>query len=221
LTIVGLLVNVLFMAEHRPRKFRTIAPQKRVDDRPVDLRAVDDLRFIRQTMERSATFTAIPGWGMVAVGMTALPAAWLASRHSFDLRWLEIWITEAVLAVSIAMVAIQSKATRTGLPWTSGPGRKVALSFAPPVAAAALLTVPLFRADLVHTLPGAWLLLYGVGVIAGGAFSVSIVPVMGLGFMMVGAVALFLPLIGNWAMAAGFGGLHVLFGIWIARRHGG
>src|SRR6266536_5280293 len=181
------------MAEHRQRKFRAPAHETRLDARPLDTRAVDDLRFIRQTMERSAAFTAVPGWGMVAVGATALPAAWLASRHSFDLRWLEIWITEAVFAVSAAIVAIQSKAARNGLPWTSGPGRKVALSFAPPVAAAALLTVPLFRANLGPTLPGAWLLLYGVGVITGGAFSVSTVPVMGLGFMMVGAATLFLP----------------------------
>jgi len=88
-------------------------------------------------------------------------------------------------------------------------------------AAAALLTVPLFRAHLAQTLPGAWLLLYGVGVITGGAFSVSIVPVMGICFMMTGAAGLFFPPLGNWAMAAGFGGLHILFGIWIARRHGG
>jgi hypothetical protein len=209
------------MAEHRPRQFHAFFRERRLDDRRLDLRAVDDLRFIRQTMERSAAFTAIPGWGMAAVGATALPAAWLASRHGFDLRWLEIWITEAVLAVSVAMVAIQSKAARSGLPWSSGPGRKVALSFAPPVAAAVLLTIPLFRAQLGHTLPGTWLLLYGVGVITGGAFSVSIVPVMGVCFMMAGAVALLLPLLGNWAMAAGFGGLHILFGIWIARRHGG
>jgi hypothetical protein len=209
------------MAEHRPRKFRAIARATRADAGPLDVRAVDDLRFIRQTMERSAAFTAVPGWGMVAAGATALPAAWLASRHSFDLRWLEIWITEAVLAASVALVAIQHKAARAGLPWTSGPGRKVALSFAPPVAASALLTIPLFRAHLGHTFPGTWLLLYGVGVITGGTFSVSIVPLMGVCFMMVGATALFLPYLGNWAMAAGFGGLHILFGMWIARRHGG
>lgn len=209
------------MAEHRPRRFRAIGRERRGDDRSVDLRAVDDLRFIRQTMERSAAFTAIPGWGMVAVGATALPAAWLAARHSLDARWIEIWVTEAVLAISVALVAIQSKAARSGLPWTSGPGRKVALSFAPPVTAAALLTIPLVRAHLGATLPGTWLLLYGVGVIAGGAFSVSIVPLMGVCFMMAGAAALFLPWLGNWAMAAGFGGLHILFGIWIARRHGG
>ncbi len=187
----------------------------------MDPRAVDDLRFIRQTMERSAAFTAVPGWGMVAVGATAFPAAWLASHYAFNLRWLEIWICEAVLAVSLAIVAIQSKAARRGLPWTSGPGRKVALSFLPPVAAAVLLTAPLLRANLGSVLPGAWMLLYGVGVIAGGAFSVSIVPAMGVCFMMAGAAALFLPGLGNWAMATGFGGLHIVFGIWIARRYGG
>ena len=205
------------MLEHRPRRFRSLsrsAPS-------LDTRAVDDLRFIRQTMERSAAFTAVPGWGMFAVGASALPAAWLASHYAFDLRWLQIWICEAILAISLAIVAIQSKAARRGLPWTSGPGRKVALSLVPPVAAAVLLTFPLFRANLGSVLPGTWMLLYGVGVVAGGEFSVSIIPVMGVSFMAAGAVALFLPAMGNWAMAVGFGGLHILFGIWIARRYGG
>ena len=158
---------------------------------------------------------------MVAIGATAFPAAWLAARHAFDLRWLEIWICEAVLAVSLSIVSIQSKAARHGLPWTSGPGRKVALSFLPSVGAAFLLTVSLFRASLGSALPGAWMLLYGVGVIASGSFSVSVVPVMGVCFMAVGAAALFLPAFGNLAMAAAFGGLHIIFGVWIARRYGG
>ncbi len=184
------------MLSHRPRRIRS-----NYDSRSVSTNAVDDLRFIRQTMERSAAFTAVPGWGM--------------------LRWLEIWICEAILAVSLSVVAIQSKASRRGLPWTSGPGRKVALSFLPPVAAAALLTVPLLRANLGPLFPGVWMLLYGVGVIAGGAFSVSVVPVMGVCFMFAGAVSLFLPALGNWAMAAAFAGLHIVFGVWIARRYGG
>jgi len=208
------------MADHRPRRLGAIARERRPDG-TLDHHAVEDLRFIRQTMELSAAFTAVPGWGMVAVGATALPAAWLAHRYAFDLRWLEMWICEAVLAVSLAIVAIQSKAVRRGLPWTSGAGRKVALSFLPPVVVAALLTVPLLRAHLGSVLPGMWMLLYGVGVIAGGAFSVPVVPVMGVCFLTMGAAALFLPAMGNWAMAAGFGGLHVLFGIWIARRYGG
>ena len=210
------------MAEHRPRRFRSrLHEDRRSEGVSHDVRALDDLRFIRQTMERSAAFTAVPGWGMVAVGATAFPAAWLAASHAFELRWLQIWSAEAVMAAGMAVVAVQSKAVRSGLPWTSGPGRKVALHFAPPLAAAALLTIPLFRANLGSVLPGMWMLLYGAGVIAGGAFSVPAVPVMGTCFMAAGTIALLLPSLGNWTMAAAFGGLHIVFGVWIARRYGG
>jgi len=188
---------------------------------PADSGALDDLRFIRQTMERSAAFTAVPGWGMVIAGVTTLPIAWIASHHPLDMRWLEIWIAEAVLAVALAMISIHRKAVRSGLPWTSGPGRKVLSSLVPPMAAAALLTTPLFRANLAYALPGMWLLLYGVGVITAGAYSVPVVPVMGGAFMVLGAATLLMPIPGNWAMAVGFGGLHIVFGIWIARRYGG
>jgi hypothetical protein len=205
------------MVEHRARKFE---PRSRTA-LPVDARAVDDIRFIRQTMEQSVVFTAVPGWGMVIVGATALPAAWLAAHFPADLRWVEIWICEAVFAVALSIMAIQNKAVRRGLPWTSGPGRKVALSFLAPLLAAAVLTLPLLRANLGPVLPALWMLLYGVGVITGGAFSVGVVRLMGVCFMAAGAASLALPISVNWAMALSFGGLHIAFGVWIARRHGG
>jgi len=195
----------------------------RIDPHPplLHARALDDLRFIRETMERSARFTAASGSGQTIIGVTALAAAWVASRQSSPNTWLEVWIVEAVVSVAIAVAATQYKARRTGLPITSGPGRKVALSFSPPIAAAALITPVLHRAGMTSALPGTWLLLYGVGVVTGGAFSVASVPVMGLCFMAVGAMALFTPAWGNLWMAAGFGALHIGFGIFIARKHGG
>jgi len=108
------------------------------------------------------------------------------------------------------------------MPLLSGPGRKFVLSFSPPMLVGALLTIVLYRAGLVGAIPGMWLLLYGTAVVAGGAFSVKVVPVMGICFMLAGTLAVFAPPTWNdWIMAAAFGGLHIGFGIPIARRHGG
>jgi len=188
----------------------------------LDDHAMEDLRFIRETMERSASFTAIPGWGGVMIGATALAAAFVASRQPVTRDWLVTWFVEGLVALAIAGWATHRKARAVSIPLFSGPGKKFAIGLAPPLLAGALLTVVLYRGGFFSILPAMWLLLYGAGVVTGGAFSVKIVPVMGMCFMLVGAVALFGPAAwGNAFMAAGFGGLHVLFGIVIARRYGG
>lgn len=185
-------------------------------------RAMDNLRFIRETMERASSFTAVSGWGQVAIGVTAIGATLVASQQATMQAWLVVWIVEAVLSLLISVAAMTRKAHAAGTPLLSGPGRKVAFSLSPPIVVGALLTVVLYRVGLMSAIPGVWLLLYGTGVVTGGMFSVGIVPVMGLCFMFVGAVALFCPPSwGNYFMAAGFGGLHIIFGIIIARRHGG
>jgi hypothetical protein len=182
----------------------------------------ENLRFIRDTMERSAAFTAVSGWGQVLTGFTAILAALLAARQLTSFAWLRVWLAEGIVAIVIGLLSCTWKANRVGLPLFSGPARKVALGLAPPLVAGAFLTFMLFRAGLESTLPAAWLLLYGAGIMTGGAFSVSIVPVMGLCFMLLGGLAVLGPAgWGNWFLAAGFGGLHMLFGVLIARRHGG
>jgi len=173
-------------------------------------------------MERSASFTAVPGWGQVILGLTALASAWLAARQSNSAAWLKVWLAEALLAALIAVISTRWKANRRGLPLFTGPGRRVALGLFPPLIAGALITFLLDRAALDSALAPAWLLLYGAGIITGGAYSVSIVPVMGLCFMATGAIAVVAPAAwANWFLAAGFGGLHIIFGFLIARRHGG
>lgn len=188
----------------------------------LDERALEHLQYIRQTMESSRAFTAIPGWGGVAAGVTALIAAALAARADGVMAWFAIWIVEGVLATALLAVATALKARRAGIPILGGPGRRFAAALVPPLIAGALLTAALARAGAWHAVPGMWLLLYGVGVAAGGAFSVRLVLGMGATFMVAGAVALLLP--PEWndlVLAAGFGGLHVVFGVVIARRYGG
>jgi hypothetical protein len=199
-----------------------VLPLRPPEPPEMQARAMDNLRFIRETMEAAATFTAVSGWGTVLIGLTALVAAGLAASTQSTVRWVFIWMCEAVISVSISIYTMSLKSRAAGLPLWSEPARKIVFSFVPPMLVGALLTLVCFEHDLLGLLPGVWMLLYGVGVVAAGTFSVRIVPVMGLAFMVVGTVALFAP--ASWTtacMAAGFGGLHLFFGALIARRHGG
>jgi hypothetical protein len=188
---------------------------------PIDHRAADNLRFIRDTMERAVSFTAVPGWGGVAMGITAVATGIIAFPMPAQRQFLA-WLVEAVLALTIGCFAVRMKSRRLALSLNSRPARRALLSFVPPLLAGAFLTTVLYRVDLLTVLPGLWLLLYGAAVVTGGAFSVRIVPVMGICFMLLGGVALLAPVIsGNVFLMLGFGLMHIVFGILIARRHGG
>jgi len=183
---------------------------------------MDNLSFIRGAIERAGTFTAVSGTGQAAVGVTAFAAAWIAAGQVSRERWVLVWVAEALAALLVSIWAIAKKARKAELPLFTGASRKFALSFGLPILVGALLTPPLLRSGASDRIPGLWLILYGAGIVTGGLFSVAVVPVMGLCFMLLGACALYGPATwGDPLMAAGFGGLHIAFGIAIARRYGG
>jgi len=196
---------------------------------PIHAHAMDNLRYIRETMECAGSFTAVPGWGGVAMGVTALVASVIAAHerlaHGSMSAWLAIWMGMGALAGGFGILAMWRKSTQAGMPMWSAPARKFLFSFVPPLAVGAAVTVVLWRAGAVAAIPGVWLMLYGTGVITGGAFSVPVVPVMGGCFLILGGLALLSPAWSNaWAdawLAAGFGGLHIVFGAIIAKRYGG
>src|SRR4051812_30126543 len=145
---------------------------------------MENLQFIRRTMEVSGSFTAVPGWGLVAVGVTAIGAAVMANHQTAVDKWLEIWIGEGIIGFGLAFWWMYAKATRTGVILLAAPGRRFARGLAPPLICGAILTPILYQADAIAPLPGVWLLLYGTAVVTGGTFSIRIVPVMGACFMV-------------------------------------
>ncbi len=187
----------------------------------IHAKAMDNLRFIRATMESSGAFTSVPGWGGIGMGLVALTATWLASRPGLEGGWLTWWIGAAVVASIVGGLAMLFKARGRGERLSRGVGRRFLFGLIPPVVAAGVLTAVLVDLGAAAAVPGTWLLLYGVGVVTGGTFSVRPVPIMGLAFMVLGVAALFAPTWSNALLGAGFGGLHILFGTIIARRYGG
>jgi hypothetical protein len=200
------------------------APLRTPANEPPDLsvRAMDNLRFIRETMEHAGSFTAVPGWGGVAMGVTALAAAALAAVQPSQGLWLRVWLAEAVLGAAIGGFAMWRKASRGATSMLSAPARKFLLAYLPPVIVGAVLTAALAHTNASAYLPAVWLLCYGAAAITGGALSVSVVPLMGLCFVIAGTLAVLMPETGrDLLLALGFGGFHIVFGLVIARRHGG
>ena len=208
------------MAEERA--CRRVGRRLRVSERPSVEGVAEDLRFIRETLATAGSFTAVSGSGQMLVGATALLAAWLASRMPDFTSWAMVWALEALVAMAIAIASSARKVRASQTPLLSGPGRKFVLALLPPLVAGAALTLLLVKTGLTAAVPGTWLLLYGTAVATGGSFSVRAVPRMGYAFMALGAVALGAPVAWtNYLMAAGFGGLHIVFGWVIARKYGG
>ena len=184
--------------------------------------AADHLRYIRDTMARAADFTAVPGWGGVLMGVTALVTSAAAGPPRDTPSWVGLWLADAGVAVMLGLAAMVWKARRAGLSLTSAAARRFALAFVPSLIAGAVLTAVFVREHLATRLPGCWLLLYGAAVTSGGAFSVRLVPVMGICFLALGVLAFVFPEgAGSLFMAAGFGGLQIGFGLIIARKYGG
>ena len=193
------------------------APHRGADEH----RAAEDLQFIRHAMERANRFHAVPGIGLVIMGATAIAAAALAATAPAHL-WLSIWIADAAVAVAVGLLTMYRKARSVNLPVASPSGQAFLLSFSPPIAAGIVVTLAFAAHGVTHLLPGMWLILYGLAALTAGAFSVRVVSLMGGCFLLLGGVALLAPSgLANLFMALGFGVLHVVFGVYLAYRHGG
>jgi len=207
--------------------------EKEAPDQPIPLhaRAEDNLSFIRDAMTRSSSFTAIPGWGMVAMGVIALFGAWVAAvQQSLD-WWVNTWTMIAVIACSVGIATMLIKAKRSRTSLLSGPGRRFVMSFSPSIAAGIILSEIFYHQHLDYLMPTTWLMLYGIAVMNGGAYSVKPVPITGLCFLVLGVMAAFLPLdtvsifgtflLRDAILALGFGGFHIVLGIVVATKYGG
>lgn len=203
----------------RPRRSSGAAPSGPPE---MQARAMDNLRFIRGIMESAATFTAVSGWGQVVIGITAIGAALIAARQTLPSAWVATWLAEAGIAMGISIASMTIKSHAANQPLLTGAFRKLILSFSPAMFAGVVLTAVLVQHGLFSWLPGSWMLLYGAAVVSAGTYSTRSVPVMGAGFMAAGAVAFLVPSAWHTSMMiAAFGGLHIVFGVLIARRHGG
>lgn len=205
-------------------KVQAIRKDEEQRNQPINIgdRAIDNLQFIRETMERSTVFTSVPGYGGIFMGVTAIAAAVIANFQPSIRVWLTVWLIEAFLAAAIGSFAIWQKSKITKNSLLSAPAKKFALGFLPPILCAIFITLGLWRFGDFEAMIPVWILLYGAAVVCGGANSVKAVPLAGWCFIALGAIAFFLPAgFGNAMMGLSFGILHIIFGAIVAWKYGG
>lgn len=205
---------------------KVLAIKKDEDEikQPINIgdRAIDNLKFIRETMERSTVFTSVPGYGGILMGATAIVAAYIANSQATIRNWLTAWLIEAVLAFFIGLLAMWQKTKLSKTSMFSTPAKKLLMNSLPPMLCGVFITLGLWRFGHFEVMIPVWILCYGAAVVCGGAFSVKAVPLMGWCFIALGAIAFFLPAgLGNTMMGLSFGVLHIIFGAIIGRKFGG
>jgi hypothetical protein len=180
---------------------------------------------IRDTMAKAGAFTSVSGSGTMVIGVVGFAAAILSTRIRIatdPTGWLVLWLVTAAISGVISIVTIRAKAARTDQSLSAGPARRFVLAFAPAMIAGVILTAALVAEHQMMLLPPLWLTVYGAAVTAAGSLSVRPVPLMGAAFLLLGALTSAAPPSAYTALlGAGFGGLHLLFGFWIARNYGG
>ena len=195
---------------------------RRIEPTPIDSGAVENLRYIRSTIEAAHTFTTVPGKGCIAMGVTALVAVGIESLPQLGEFWLTIWVAAAAVACGSALWFMEQKARAQGLSLRRAVAKRFFMTLAPSFIAGAILTAALSSRVDRELITGMWLLLYGTGLATCGLFSIPAVCTAGLAFMALGTATLWLPPgSAHIVLALGFGGIHLALGTTIVRHHGG
>jgi hypothetical protein len=197
-------------------------PKRHEPPTPIDSGALENLRYIRSTIEAAHTFTTVPGKGCIAMGLTALAAVGLESIPALAAHWLAIWVGAAIIACGSALWFMEQKAHAQGLSLRRAVARRFFMTLAPAFLTGAILTAALAGHVNRELITGMWLLLYGTGLAACGLFAIPAVFTAGLAFLGLGAATLWLPPgSAHIVLALGFGGIHLALGTAIVRHHGG
>src|SRR5688572_10484965 len=96
---------------------------------PIHEHAFDNLRYIREAMERASAFTSIPGWGGVLVGVSGVITAVIAHSRPASKEWLWTWLIDAFVAALIGGAAMALKAKKANVSFTGAPARRFFVSY--------------------------------------------------------------------------------------------
>ena len=159
------------------------------------LEAQEHLQVIRTLMERAVLYRRALAPTALATGTVGTVAALTGTcyLHGTPAHFVVFWLSAAVVALVLAAVIIRRQALRETEPFWSVPTRRVLSALWPPLAggvlaAGALLALPTGGAMVALILPPIWMVLYGCAMQAAGFFMQRGIRLLGLVFIVMGAL---------------------------------
>jgi hypothetical protein len=183
----------------------------------LDTHAAATLRYIRASID-GAVSVDVPGSAGIALGAIGIMATALSSLPALHEYWVLIWLIASLAAAGAGSALLLRDSSLRGLRLIGTPIRRFALCLLPSILAGVVLTAVHWSAGNLHAIAGTWLLLYGCALISASTVTTRTISIMGGCFVALGLLALALP--DNLQipmLGAGFGGLHITFGIIIGR----
>lgn len=192
---------------------------------------IQDIAEIRSMMERSSKFLSLSGWAGILAGVYALFGAWVANSllgfqpdtifYSY-LDLTNILLTAGgvlVLALVTALLDSRRKAQkREESAWNSTSKRLLA-SIAVPLFTGGLVIILLLQYGLLGLMAPFTLIFYGLALYNAGFYSIREVRLMGFAQMILGLLNLGFIETGLLFWAIGFGGIHIVYGIYMHFRY--
>ena len=195
---------------------------------------LDDLREIRNLMERSTRFLSLSGLSGISAGFIALVGASVAFfLLDYDQRYFEPqsyfsfqgmrytgFIPALILDGAIVLIAAlitsfyftYRRTRKKGLPIWDKTTRRMLIALSFPLVAGGVFCLFLLCHHLVYLIAPAILIFYGLGLISASHFTLPELRYLGISEVILGLIAGVFIGYGLIFWAAGFGILHIIYG---------
>ena len=202
--------------------------------------SLEALNEIRSIMDRSARFISLSGWSGIWAGSTAMVGAafaykWLQESHfsltdklnegslnyfdNYTLKFIFLGLAVFVVALIGGLFFTYKKSKKLGQTLWNNASRQVLVQLFFPLFAGGVFSFVFISYGLGMFVAPACLSFYGLALISASRLTLSEIRYLGMLDVMLGCTNLFFPGHGLYFWAAGFGVLHILYGIFMWNKY--
>ena len=206
--------------------------------------SLDAIHDIKRMMERSSRFISLSGLSGISAGICALVGAWVAHPYVFgrkdyiinsDVAILQamtndyaiilnttlFWIAAGTFLAALisAFIFTYIKSKREGIPIWGNTAKRLMFNVSVPLIVGGIFLFKLMHFGTFGLIAPGCLIFYGLALINASKYTLVEVKYLGYSELVLGLISLLFEGCGLYFWAAGFGLLHILYGIYMWQKY--